>query len=532
MINDYLPTSFWMIVVILVVGTSGRFISRVWFTQFNVVRTIFRKILTIIYTLILWVLLIILIIIPLIPLVLPVFIVRLIEEKIYKKKFNCDRLDSDAVTWVYGSVASRKNPSNINGIMIMDGDYNIETLQELVLKKWVNQKDSSGLFRYPTLKTYISSGYFNYYWQPEENFNVKRHVFEWSKTVYSKEQFDVLLNDLSMRPFIRADRLSPWEMILIHYRSEDGVRKSGVFIRAHHALADGVSIVYCFVNYLSDEVALTAPVPKISNWIKLYAKVKGYFYMPLTYLNAFTMPSPSHSLHCLDAGGNKNVCWSQPISLNLIKAIKSKLHVTLNDVLVGCLATNFHRYFKDLGSASAVPNDIVASLPFDTRMAIEEAETLSNKFAVVLFPIPAANDDILKNIGEVHRRMKPLKTSADNIGGRAGMRLANYFLPLIMAKHIHSKYAAQSSLVLSNVPGPQSALKFAGSSVEQICFWPPAKDNLGMSVAILSYNGKIWVTFYCDDALHARSKDFLKGFPDVVNTLSKRVGIPDPSVYA
>lgn len=476
-------------------------------------------VLTEIFTLILWVVLIV-VILPFTPIFLFVIICRQIEELICKHVFQYERINSDAVIWMFDSV---KNHSIINGSFIMEKKFPIEYFRKLAQKRWIDLKDTNGQVKYPNLVKYLHTGILNYYWKPENNFDLNRHVYEWSQHVFSKDECERLLNELSTRPFIRAEKLSPWEMILIHFKDNDDKTKSCLFIRTNHSLGDGVSIVYCIVNYMSDEPAKTLPVPKIPRFLETFMKIKGYFHIPLQAFKTCISPVPSHNLHCTNASGKKNVACSEPISLPLIKAIKNKLRVTINDVLVGCIATNFHQLLKRSGKS--VPPDVTASLPFDTRFSAKEAETFNNKFAVLLFQIPTESENTLQNIQTVRSRMNRLKISAENISARSCMRLTNYCLPYWIAQCIHSAFTQRSTLVLSNVAGPTHPLKFSGIPVEQMCFWPPGKDNIGMTLALLSYNNKVTITFYCDNALNGTAKELLAGLPDVFNELAESIGL-------
>src|SRR5260221_14585999 len=48
-----------------------------------------------------------------------------------------------------------------------------------------------------------------------------------------------------------------------------------------------------------------------------------------------------------------------------------------------------------------------------------------------------------------------------------------------------------ASAVMTNVPGPQKPLYFAGKRIEALEFWVPQSGGIGMGVSILSYDGRI-----------------------------------------
>jgi hypothetical protein len=50
---------------------------------------------------------------------------------------------------------------------------------------------------------------------------------------------------------------------------------------------------------------------------------------------------------------------------------------------------------------------------------------------------------------------------------------------------------ANASAVMTNVPGPQHALYFAGQHISGLEFWVPQSGGIGMGISILSYDGRI-----------------------------------------
>jgi hypothetical protein len=44
---------------------------------------------------------------------------------------------------------------------------------------------------------------------------------------------------------------------------------------------------------------------------------------------------------------------------------------------------------------------------------------------------------------------------------------------------------------MTNVPGPQQPLYFAGKRIRELDFWVPQSGGIGMGVSILSYDGRI-----------------------------------------
>lgn len=263
----------------------------------------------------------------------------------------------------------------------------------------------------------------------------------------------------------------------------------------------------------------------IPGTLQLMMKAKGLLYMPYTLLKIILACSPKHDLHCTDVSGKKYMMWSKPISMRLIKAIKHKLQVSINDILVGCIATSLHEYFKEHNKS--IPDEIMTGFPFNTRNSLKEAETFANRFAVVFLPIPIKCPSALENVIELNRRMRETKYSGEHHGMRYAARILNYALPFTLNQIIFGHLSSYSSLVLSNVPGPQVPITLEGTSVQMTCFWPPQKKNIGMGASILSYHGELRIAFCCDASLKTKPEELLKRFPDVFQSLAETIGVDD-----
>jgi hypothetical protein len=54
---------------------------------------------------------------------------------------------------------------------------------------------------------------------------------------------------------------------------------------------------------------------------------------------------------------------------------------------------------------------------------------------------------------------------------------------------------------MTNVPGPQQKLYFAGAKIERFLFWVPQSGDIGMGVSILSYAGSVQFGLITDRGL-------------------------------
>jgi hypothetical protein len=62
-------------------------------------------------------------------------------------------------------------------------------------------------------------------------------------------------------------------------------------------------------------------------------------------------------------------------------------------------------------------------------------------------------------------------------------------------------YHAKATAVLTNVPGPNHQLYFAGSPMKYMIGWVPQSGSLGLGISIVSYNGEIMAGVNTDAGL-------------------------------
>jgi len=55
--------------------------------------------------------------------------------------------------------------------------------------------------------------------------------------------------------------------------------------------------------------------------------------------------------------------------------------------------------------------------------------------------------------------------------------------------------------VMTNVPGPQTALWLAGARIDSLMFWVPQSGDIGLGVSILSYAGSVRFGIVADRGL-------------------------------
>lgn len=462
---------------------------------------------------------------PLLPFCFTILVARKLEEILYSILYGAAHFKVEETPWLKDSV---KNRTDINGLLMLDGPLHIKTFQDLMNRKLINSRHKdTGRLLYPRATRYVHTGYLNYYWIPEKNFKLEEHVYEWSDNpCRSKSQLQDLVSMLAERPLRTRDNRSPWEFILVRCKDTDGAMKTGIVIRMSHCLADGSSLMYFLINHLCDDSKNNEYLAGPSH--QLTCSQRAFIYTKSTALYPYNMLrqvapqwAKATSLLCPESSlsGKKRYIYTRPISLDLVKMIKTKLNVTVNDVILGCLATSLHNYFRKKNERA--PDNFIACVPLDTRLSIEEAKEFGNKINVTMLPLPTSSADSIKNIMEIHERMKVRKESMEAISIRIGLRLAASILPNGLIQQVLRTSIRNSPMVVSNVQGPSHELILSGRKLTSLVFWPPGKDHLGSSVSIMSYNGSIYIGALSDVNILKNPEKLVEDLPLIIMSLAE-----------
>ena len=196
--------------------------------------------------------------------------------------------------------------------------------------------------------------------------------------------------------------------------------------------------------------------------------------------------------------GRKVVAWNEPMPLDAIKVVGKALHCTVNDVLLSCVAGAIGSYLRDRGE-DPEGKEIRAMVPVNLR-PIEKAWELGNRFGLAPLVLPIGIANPVERAYAVHRRMSELKGSYQPLLAYAILALTGLFVKPVQDA-VLNLFAKKATAVMTNVPGPQKALTFCGSTLRQSIFWVPASGDIGVGVSIHSYAGGVQFALITDHGL-------------------------------
>lgn len=203
------------------------------------------------------------------------------------------------------------------------------------------------------------------------------------------------------------------------------------------------------------------------------------------------------------------VAWSAPVSLATVKRAGRSLDATINDVLVAAVAGAVGAHVRERGEPV---DEMHALVPFNLRPVDEPLpRELGNRFGLLLLGLPVGITDPLQRVRAVQASMSAIKRSHE--GAIAyGILSAIGRTPQPIERLLVDFFSAKDTMVLTNVPGPRTAVTLAGTPVRGVLVWAPCSGSVGMSVSLFSYAGKITVGFLVDDALVEDPQPLADGF--------------------
>ncbi len=210
------------------------------------------------------------------------------------------------------------------------------------------------------------------------------------------------------------------------------------------------------------------------------------------------MPQDSPTRFKGRPSGTKRVAWAEPIRLDEVKAVSRALAASVNDVLLSCVAGALRAYLAGKGDVTDGVM-IRALVPVNLR-PLEKAYRLGNQFGLVFLDLPLGIENPIERLYAVRANMNALKDSYQPVLA-LGLLAAMGAGPKVLQEQLLHALARNGSAVMTNVPGPQQRLYFAGAAIDRFLFWVPQSGDIGVGVSILSYAGHVQFGLIADAKL-------------------------------
>lgn len=191
-------------------------------------------------------------------------------------------------------------------------------------------------------------------------------------------------------------------------------------------------------------------------------------------------------------------------SLADVRAIKSAVDgATVNDAVLTIVGGALHKYLKHHGELPGDP--LVAMAPISVRDPSQRGSA-GNQVAAMMVGLRTNIEDPLERLQAVHEGAVASKALTNAVGAR---NLADYsrFIPSQLAglaarlstsaemRALTERAAPAINTVVTNVPGPQTPLYFAGAEALNFVGLGPVYDGMALIHPVFSYCGRLAISF-------------------------------------
>ncbi len=363
-------------------------------------------------------------------------------------------------------------------------------------------------------------------WIDDDHFNLSYHV---RHAALPRPGDDTQLKMLTARIMSQQlDRGKPlWELWVIEGLAND---RFALLIKTHHAIADGISAFDLFTALVSptpddviDEPRPWTPRPAPSGARLLADGLARQAATPMTMaqrllaiatdpagVGATTRASMRALVDMAGAGASPPppTPLNQPISahrsfdwltldLAHVKAVKSRLGGTVNDVALASVAGGLHHFLQTRGvDVSELALRVV--VPVSVRTEDERGQA-SNRASGWLLDLPVHEPDPKRRLAAVAAETGKRKAIRQELGPEVLGRVAEYAVPGIVGLGVRLLSRLHPyNLIVTNVPGPQVPLYLLGARLLSGYPQVPLFENQGLGIALFSYCGSLGFGFNAD----------------------------------
>ncbi len=361
-------------------------------------------------------------------------------------------------------------------------------------------------------------------WEDDPNFSLDFHL---RHTALPRPGGDEQLRRLASRIMAQQlDRERPlWEMWIVEGLSED---RFAMITKIHHCMIDGASGVDLAMILMNTEPAkeISEPAPYVprpapSNVELLRDETMRRLSLPIRALQgarAFRRESPDLGaeirLRARAVGELLGQALSPPsetpingplgphrrfdwlcLPLDDVKAVRKAAGCTINDVVLNTASGAFREYLQ-LRNVDPAELKFVASTPVSMRKE-GDPQKMGNRVSAWQVQLPLDQEDPKSRLRTIHELTEGLKNSQSALGVDLMMKVAEWTPPVLLSLGARAAGAATNTII-TNVPGPQFPLYMLGARMLNMFPMAPLLDNMGIAIALFSYNGRINWGFIAD----------------------------------
>ncbi len=366
-------------------------------------------------------------------------------------------------------------------------------------------------------------------WVEDPDFDLDYHVRRiGAPAPGGRRELAELAGQIASTPLDRTRPL--WEMWVVEGLKHDRV---GVITKVHHAAVDGASGADFLVHLFDLEpIGIDAfgapqdlPVEHVPNDMELLGHAAASLGRQVVNMPAL-LGRTARSVSRVVQGRRspEKLVGAVPLSapptpwtgavtahratafarldLEDCKRIKNVFGCTVNDVVLALVSGTLRNY---LDRHDALPAEsLIGICPISVANSPDAPPgPSSNKVSGMFVSLGSDIDDVADRIAHIRRSTKGAKEEHNAIGASMLMQWAEYASPNVfnLASRLYSstglanRHRAIHNVIISNVPGPNFPLYFAGA--ELVAAYPlgPVMEGCGLNITVFSYRDAVDIGF-------------------------------------
>ncbi len=355
-------------------------------------------------------------------------------------------------------------------------------------------------------------------WETSTDFDIDDHLFFHElPSPGTRDQLHELVASHHERILDREHPL--WEYHLI-----SGIKKRrfAIYIKVHHAYADGVTMTSWMTRSLDTKPAtkkikplwtlpegqrktrpsgefqmIDAAKKMLDRQIKSLSIARGLTRiagqlvlekLKLTH-NAISIPfnAPDTPLNGKLTSDRQLATASVP--MKRVQRIRKAARVSLNQVAISCIDEALHRYLSELGHPLDQP--IVISMPVSLRHDRSDKKDMGNEVCMVLVELAETTDDPYVRLRDIGVKLHYVRLQVDELPGQTmlGYTMITGLAELALESvNLGQMLPPVSNLVISNVPGPRETLYLGSAKLIEHYPVSTIPPNNQLNITLFSYD--------------------------------------------
>ncbi|MCB9651386.1 MAG: wax ester/triacylglycerol synthase family O-acyltransferase [Alphaproteobacteria bacterium] len=219
-------------------------------------------------------------------------------------------------------------------------------------------------------------------------------------------------------------------------------------------------------------------------------------------------------------GPHRRFDWLQ-MDLDRVRAVKTKMNGTVNDVVLTVVAGAMARFFEDHGidPGSQEQMRFRVFCPVSLR-GERERSTLGNRVAMTIVDLPLGNRPPQERLDGVKESFRSFRESKEALGADVLTSASNWMAPTLVSLSFRMSYRRRAgNMVVTNVPGPQVPLYLLGARMLETYPLVPLFIEQCLGIALFSYAGRLFWGFNSDwetmPDLHALVENVSEAFAEL-----------------